>query len=81
MALLAARLYAAYGKGVEESVNAGFREQGYVNLDHVYGSFLEWQVFVPEGGSYICTCVFANGSSNNRPMIIPVNGEAQSQQN
>lgn len=72
---------AAYGKGVEESVNAGFREQGYVNLDNVYGSFLEWQVFVPESGSYVCTFGFANGSSNNRPMTISVNGEVHSQQN
>ena len=62
--------------GVEENSNAGFRDKAYVNLDNRQGSFLDWDVTVPEDGNYLCTFGIANGSQNNRQMKIEVNGGA-----
>lgn len=67
---------ASYCRGIQEAVNAGFRDEAYVNLDNTVGSFLEWTVLVPESGNYLCTFGIANGSTENRQMKIQVNGAA-----
>ena len=69
-----AAINAAYLNGVEEATNAGFRDTGYVNLDNVTGSFLEFSVFAPEAGTYTGTLGIANGSDANRIMQISANG-------
>lgn len=56
--------------GVQEDTNAGFKEQAYVNLDNRTGSYLQWEVTVPEDGNYRLTMGIANGSANNRPMAV-----------
>ncbi|MBR3629338.1 MAG: esterase [Oscillospiraceae bacterium] len=61
-------------KGVHEDINAGFKETVYVNLDNEQGSSLDWTVFVPVDGNYLCSFGTANGSKNNRSMKIEVNG-------
>lgn len=65
---------ASYCRGVMESVNAGYTDEAYVNLDNCQGSFLEWNVTVPEDGNYLCTFRVANGSTTNRVMKVEVNG-------
>lgn len=71
---------AAYGYGVEENTNEGFRGTAYVNLDNQVGSYLEWNVKVPTDGNYLCTFGVANGSTANRIMQISVNGGASTAQ-
>ncbi len=60
-------------EGVEETTNAGYAYDAYVNLDNKVGSFIEWTVSVPIDGNYLCTFNIANGSANNRAMKIEVN--------
>ena len=63
-------------KGVSEDKNAGFLEKAYVNLDNEVGSALDWTVFAPVDGNYLCTFGTANGSAANRQMKIEVNDNA-----
>lgn len=65
---------ASFSKGVTENVNAGFKKNGYLNLDNCEGSFVEWNVNAPEKGNYLCTFSIANGTNVNRIMKIEVNG-------
>lgn len=60
-------------EGVKESVNAGFRENEYINLDNKVGSFIEFKVNVIKGGNYLCNFGNANGSKNDRQIKIEVN--------
>lgn len=57
----------------EESTNAGFASDAYLNFENKIGSFAEWKVNVPEKGNYLCTFRIANGSANDRKMKIEVN--------
>ncbi len=66
----------AYNSGTEESSNAGFAADAYLNLDNKSGSFMEWHVDVPVDGNYLCTFHIANGSANDRKMKIEVNNAA-----
>ncbi len=61
------------GKGVHEDTNEGFLEKAYVNLENETGSSLDWTVFAPVDGNYLCSFGTANGSANNRQMKIEVN--------
>lgn len=67
---------ASYSGGVLESINAGFKRDSYINLDNTVGSFIEWQLYAPEGGNYLCSFSIANGSDQNRAMKLEVNGGA-----
>ena len=60
--------------GVHENTNTGFKEKAYVNLDNEQGSSLDWTVFVPEDGNYLCSFGTANGSKSNRSMKIEIVG-------
>ena len=56
--------------GVTEDTNAGFKEKAYVNLDNRVGSYIEFDIVVPEDGTYGLDFRFANGSQNVRPMSV-----------
>lgn len=63
-------------EGVEESINEGFRDKAYVNLDNKIGSNIVWSIMAPIDGNYLCTFGIANGSSDNRKMKIEVNDQS-----
>ncbi len=67
---------ASWCQGVSENVNTGYTDEFYVNLDNCTGSFLEWTVYAPVAGNYLCSFRIANASANNRQMKIEVNGAA-----
>ena len=66
----------SYNRGLYENYNTGFKDEAYVNLDNVAGSFIDWVINVPKAGNYLCTFNVANGGANNRQMKIEVNGAA-----
>jgi len=61
-------------KGVHEDTNKGFRCRDYLNLDNTTDSSLTFKVNVRQQGNYLCTFNIANGSANDRNMMISVNG-------
>ncbi len=63
----------AYNAAIEEDYNEGFVSDAYLNLDNKLGSFIEWNVTVPNDGNYLCTFLVANGSANDRSVKIEVN--------
>lgn len=63
--------------GVEESSNAGFMKDGYVNLDNVVDSNITWTVDAESDGNYLVTFRVANGTDADRQMKIFVNGNTQ----
>ncbi|MBR4200392.1 MAG: hypothetical protein IKQ91_03830 [Oscillospiraceae bacterium] len=63
-----------YSQGVHESTNAGFSYKDYLNLDNNSESNVTFAVNVPYSGNYLCTFNIANGSANDRSMMISVNG-------
>jgi hypothetical protein len=62
---------ATVGQGVVESNHAGFTGTGFVNLDNVVGSYVQFAV---SGSASGFTVRYANGTTANRPMIVAVNG-------
>lgn len=65
---------ANYVNGVSETVNAGFKGDAYVNLDNSTESSISWTVNAEKTGNYLVTFRFANGTTDDRPMKIEVNG-------
>jgi hypothetical protein len=65
---------ATISQGVVESNWAGFSGTGFVNLDNVAGSYVEWTVNADQAGTGTLRFGFANGTTENRPMDISVNG-------
>jgi alpha-L-fucosidase len=65
---------AAISQGVVESNHAGFSGTGFVNLDNVVGSSVQWTVNAAQAGPATLTFRYANGTAVNRPMDISVNG-------
>jgi rhamnogalacturonan endolyase len=57
-------------KAVQETKNAGFLGESYVNFDNEPGSYLELRVGMQAEGTQMVTIRFANGSSSARPMRI-----------
>ena len=62
-----------WNKGVLENYNLGYKRANYVNLDNEIGSYIEWQVYAPSDGNYLCNINIANGNTDNRIMRIDVN--------
>ena len=60
--------------GVHEDTNKGFTYQDYLNLDNTNKSAVTFRVNVPQKGNYLCSFNIANGSKNDRDMMISVNG-------
>lgn len=61
-------------KGVTETKNPGYTGSGYVNLDNVTGSNIEWKVNVPSTGLYNLKFRNANGTDVIRQMEVIING-------
>lgn len=67
---------AAYIEGWYENTNAGFTGEAYLNLNNMVGSAMTFTVKVPQAGNYLCTFNIANGSANDRQMMISVGGQS-----
>ncbi|MEZ0072442.1 glycosyl hydrolase family 28 protein [Planotetraspora sp. GP83] len=65
---------ATISQGVVESNWAGFSGTGFVNLDNVAGSYVEWTANADAAGTATLKFRFANGTTADRPMTITVNG-------
>jgi glucose/arabinose dehydrogenase len=65
---------ATISQGVVESNHAGFSGTGFVNLDNVTGSSVEFTVSTTSAGNGTLAFRFANGTTVDRPMDISVNG-------
>ena len=65
---------ATISQGVAESNHAGFSGTGFVNLDNVAGSHVEFSVNAATAGNGTLSIRFANGTTADRPMDIAVNG-------
>jgi hypothetical protein len=65
---------ATISQGVVESNHAGFTGTGFVNLDNLVGSHVEFTVTAAAAGPATVTFRYANGTTANRPMDITVNG-------
>ncbi|MBE1464224.1 PQQ-dependent sugar dehydrogenase [Kibdelosporangium phytohabitans] len=67
---------ATISQGVVESNHAGFTGRGFVNYDNLAGSHVEWTVPGATAGPADLAFRFANGTPDNRPMSVTVNGVA-----
>ena len=65
---------ATISQGVVESNWVGFSGTGFVNLDNVAGSSVQWTVNATAAGTATLTFRFANGTTTSRPMDVTVNG-------
>ena len=65
---------AAYNQAIFETKNAGYTGTGYINYDNVPGGYIEWSVNVPASTKVKLNFRYANGTENNRPVEIKVNG-------
>ncbi|WP_157254321.1 glycosyl hydrolase 2 galactose-binding domain-containing protein [Nonomuraea typhae] len=65
---------ATISQGAVESNHAGFTGRGFVNLDNVTGSYVEWTVTAAAAGPADLEIRYANGTTVNRPMSFTVNG-------
>ncbi|AEV67414.1 dockerin type I domain-containing protein [Acetivibrio clariflavus] len=59
---------------VIKSANANYSGIGYVDFYNESGSYIEWTVSAPYEGTAILNFRYVNGSTDNRPMEIEVNG-------
>ena len=67
-----------WDQGIIETVNAGYTDQrGYLNLENVVGSSVDFSVNVPSDGNYMTHIRFANGVDTDRKMKLIVNGDTQ----
>ncbi|MFD9738095.1 PQQ-dependent sugar dehydrogenase [Umezawaea sp. NPDC059074] len=62
-------------QAVVESNHAGFSGAGFVNVDNVVGSSVEFTATAAQAGPAKLTIRYANGTAENRPADISVNGE------
>ncbi|WP_245571532.1 carbohydrate-binding protein [Catelliglobosispora koreensis] len=65
---------AAISQGVVESNHTGYTGTGFVNLDNIVGSYVQWPVPATAAGTATLTFRYANGTTADRPMDITVNG-------
>ncbi len=64
---------AVISQGVVESNHTGFTGTGFVNVDNVAGSYVEFSVNAATAGTATLTFRYANGTTAARPMDITVN--------
>ncbi|MBO3748462.1 carbohydrate-binding protein [Streptosporangiaceae bacterium NEAU-GS5] len=65
---------ATISQGVLETTHAGYTGSGYVNLDNISGSYLQFTVTAAAAGPALLTFRYANGTTAARPTAIAVNG-------
>ncbi len=61
-------------QGWREETNAGYLYRDYMNLDNSKSSAVTFAVNAAQTGNYLCTFHIANGSANDRAMMISVSG-------
>ena len=61
-------------QGWREDTNAGYLYRDYMNLDNNNSSSVTFTVNVAQDSNYLCTFNIANGSANDRAMMISVSG-------
>ena len=64
---------ATISQGVVESNHAGFSGTGFVNVDNVVGSSVEFTVNAARAGQAKLVFRYANGTADNRPVDVTVN--------
>lgn len=64
-------------QGVQESINAGYKDAGYLNLDNLTGTSALWMVQSDNAGSFPISIRYANGSATARAMDVIINGTKQ----
>ncbi|MFD1047624.1 CBM35 domain-containing protein, partial [Kibdelosporangium lantanae] len=67
---------ATISNGVVESNHPGFSGTGFVNYDNAVGGYVEWTVNATAAGATKLTFGYANGTADNRPVALTVNGTA-----
>ncbi|MBR5372578.1 MAG: RICIN domain-containing protein [Oscillospiraceae bacterium] len=65
----------SFNLGIREETNAGYAYKDYLNLDNTSTSSVTFAVNVPKTGNYLCSFNIANGSANDRTMMISVSGK------
>jgi glucose/arabinose dehydrogenase len=65
---------AGLSQAVVESNHAGFSGTGFVNVDNVVGSSVEFTATAAQAGPATLTIRYANGTAENRPADVSVNG-------
>ncbi|MEV4312633.1 cellulase family glycosylhydrolase [Actinocrispum sp. NPDC049592] len=63
-------------QGQVDSNHQGYTGTGFVNVDNLVGSYVEYTVNAPTAGTYSLIFRYANGTTANRPMNLTVNGGA-----
>jgi len=68
-----------WDQGIIETTNSGFTNpNGYINLDNNNTSNITFTVNAARSGNYMTHIRFANGTADDRPMKIEVNGKTDS---
>ncbi|MFE0153437.1 PQQ-dependent sugar dehydrogenase [Nonomuraea sp. NPDC059007] len=67
---------ATISQGAVESNHPGYTGSGFVNLDNLVGSYVQWTVSSATAGAQGLSFRFANGTADARPMDISINGGA-----
>jgi alpha-L-fucosidase len=67
---------AVVANGVVEANHPGFSGTGFVNYDNAVGGYVEWTVDAATAGATKLTFGYANGTPDNRPVALAVNGTA-----
>ena len=65
-----------FNDGWREDTNAGFICKDYLNLNNNNQSYVTFAVNVALKGNYLCTFHIANGSVNDREMMISIGGNS-----
>jgi len=65
---------ATISQGAVESNHAGYSGTGFVNFDNVVGSYVEYSVNAAQAGTHTLTFRYANGTADNRPVKLTVDG-------
>jgi hypothetical protein len=60
--------------GKVDTIHSGFTGSGFADTENSIGSYLEFQVEVAAAGNYGLQLRYANGSANDRPVQVQVNG-------
>jgi enterochelin esterase-like enzyme len=63
-------------EGTVDSNHSGFTGSGFANSNNATGAGVNWTVSVPASGNYALEWRYANGSANNRPGSLRVNGSS-----
>ncbi|MFN8438646.1 MAG: GDSL-type esterase/lipase family protein [Cytophagales bacterium] len=63
-------------EGIIESTNAGYKGTGYINVPNAIGTKIGFTINANTAGTYTLSFRYANGSANDRPATVTVNGTA-----